>query len=111
MNYPDLQSFKVRLGGEFAASVLTNYLKPQLATIYMKQPVSAFLLKNRIRKASDGNIEILEAFWGTEHNWPYLDLVHPILIYADLTASADVRNIETAGIIYEQELTRFIRED
>jgi hypothetical protein len=38
-------------------------------------------------------------------------LVHPILIYADLMASGDPRNIETAQIIYEQELAQYFRED
>jgi len=59
------------------------------------------LLNNKIRKDPDGKIEILEAFWyfdfGGEHN----DLVNPILIYADLLATGDPRNIETTELIYE----------
>ena len=34
-----------------------------------------------------------------------------LLIYADLLGTGDERNIETAEIIYERELAKFIRED
>jgi len=39
------------------------------------------------------------------------DTVHPILVYADLIASGDKRNIEIANMIYEKEITGLIRED
>ncbi|MCK4264123.1 MAG: hypothetical protein KAX27_04190 [Candidatus Aminicenantes bacterium] len=32
------------------------------------------------------------------------------MIYADLLATGKVRNIETARILYEKELDRFVRE-
>ena len=32
----------------------------------------------------------------------YEDLVHPILIYADLLATGNERNIETAKMIYDK---------
>ncbi len=40
-----------------------------------------------------------------------IGLAPPLLIYADLLATGDTRNIETARMIYEQELTGLIRED
>ena len=47
---------------------------------------------------------------------PYITLhdeniVHPILVYADLIASGDKRNIEIANMIYEREIIGLIRED
>jgi len=37
-------------------------------------------------------------------------MVHPILAYADLMATGDQRNRETAGIIYEQHIARLVRK-
>jgi hypothetical protein len=117
-NLRNLQAF---WGGEVAANKLTKYLKPQDITIYAIKPVNKLILKNKMQKDPKGNIELLEVFWRTmrqqdmfRRTEPYPeepDLVHPILIYADLMATGDPRNIETAEIIYERELDRFIRED
>lgn len=109
--HTELHTFKAYWGGEIAATMLTKYLKPQIVTIYTKQPLGKLLLKNKIKKDPNGDIEILKAFWKFEYNWPHPNLVHPLLIYADLLATGDARNIETARIIYDQELTRLIRED
>ena len=108
--HAELNHFKAYWGGEIAAAILTKYLKPQIATIYTGQPLGKLLLKNRIKNDPNGNIEILKVFWKFEYLWQHNNLVHPILIYADLLATGDARNIETARIIYEQELTGFIRE-
>jgi hypothetical protein len=99
-------------GGEIAAAKLAQYLKPQTATIYTRELKVLFewLIKNRIRQDPDGNIEILRKFWKFEPDWEYPNLTHPVLIYADLLATADARNIETAKIIYDKEIARLIRE-
>ena len=111
----ELTDFGAFWGGEVAAAYLTKYLKPTMVTIYAKEP-GRLALAHRLKKDPDGNVEILKIFW----NFHYLrhtpipdhtDLVHPILIYADLLATGDERNIETAEIIYERELARLIRED
>lgn len=98
-------------GGELAAAKLTKYLKPQYITVYIKHRyLNDFLLQNRLKKDINGEIEILKYFWkqtGMNEN----NLVPPILIYADLMATADQRNIETAKMIYEQYIVRHIRED
>ena len=100
-------------GGEVAANMLTKHLKPQNITVYMTNFKAGFrfLIVNRLQRDPEGDIEIIETFWNFEHEWQYDCIVHPILIYADLLATGDARNIETAEMIYEQELTRFIRED
>ena len=99
-------------GGEVAAAKIGNYLKPETVTVYVKQQLlNDFLLKNRLKRDANGEVEILKLFWDpadlAEHN----GLVHPILIYADLIATANQRNIEAARAIYEQDVVRFIRED
>ncbi len=98
-------------GGEVAAAKITQYLKPQLVTIYTKEKPAELILENRLRKDPKGNVEILKVFWDTEYNRPQPDLVPPLLVYADLLATGDARNIETARIIYDQEITRLIGED
>ena len=96
-------------GGEIAAAKLTKYLKPLVITIYVKGNPGRLILKHKIMKEPNGNIELLKAFWDFEYEWEFPNLVHPILIYADLLATGDARNIETAEIIYDKELARFIR--
>ena len=112
----ELANFGAYWGGEIAAAKLTEYLKPQVMTIYTREKPGKLMLMHKLRKDPNGNIEIIKTFWNFTSDWTRLDnthhdLVHPILIYADLLATGDARNIETAEIIYEQEITRFIREN
>ena len=107
----EIENFNVFWGGEVAAAWLTEYLKPQKITIYANQPINRFLMKNKIKKDPNGDIEILRVFWNFEANWHEKKVVPPLLIYADLLATGEARNIETARMIYGKELNRYIRED
>jgi hypothetical protein len=51
-----------------------------------------------------------EKFWRFEAP-EYPDLVPPLLIYADLLATADDRNIETARKLYDERLAELIETD
>ena len=105
-----LDALGAQWGGEVAAARLTQYLKPEIVTIYTtNQHLNQFLLENRLRKDPAGDVEVLERFWKPEGQ--YEDLVHPLLIYADLIATGNQRNLETAKMIYEQHIVRLIRED
>jgi hypothetical protein len=97
-------------GGEVAAARLTDYLKPELITIYAREKPARLLLKNKLKENATGNTEILRVFWQPECNWEEKELVNPLLVYADLLATGDPRNIEVARIIYEQRLAGFVRE-
>lgn len=59
-------------------------------------------------KDEHGNLEVLQKFWDFEFSQvdKQVALVPPLLIYADLIATADVRNIETAQIIRERFLDK-----
>jgi len=99
-------------GGEVAAAEMGNYLKPQTITVYLKQELlNEFLLKNRLKRDTNGDVEILKVFWDPTQLTGHKGLAHPILTYADLIATANQRNIEAAKAIYEQDVVRFIRED
>ena len=107
-----LDPFKAQWGGEVAAAKLTQYLQPQIITIYAApQELDKLLIKNRLKRDQIGDVEILKRFWKPAEIWKYEDLVHPILIYADLLATGNERNIETAKMIYDQHIVQLIRED
>jgi len=94
------------LGGEPAAALLTEHLTPEVATIYDGGGFAALARKLRPAKDERGNLEVLERFWRFAHaevlpGWP---LVPPLLVYADLLATADARNLETAELVREKFL-------
>ena len=108
----DLQNTQAYWGSEVAADKLTHYLKHQMITLYvMEERATQFKITNRLRKDPDGDIEILKTFWDVQSELNQADIVNPILVYADLIASGDPRNIETAQILYERELAEHFRED
>ncbi|MCK4947193.1 MAG: hypothetical protein KAS46_02340 [Candidatus Aureabacteria bacterium] len=99
-------------GGEVAAARLTKYLKPQNIIIYVKQNyLKDLVIANRLKKDIHGETEIFKCFWKQIGQNEFQDIVHPILVYADLMATGDRRNIETARMIYEQHIFRYIKED
>ncbi|MBW6493187.1 MAG: hypothetical protein K0B16_01285 [Burkholderiaceae bacterium] len=91
-------------GGEVAAEKLTGYLKAEKLTLYVKDRPDPLILANRLRPERDGEIEILEAFWiPDEANG---DIAPPLVVYADLMASTDPRNIEAAELIRDRYLAK-----
>ncbi|WP_233805383.1 type IV toxin-antitoxin system AbiEi family antitoxin [Paraburkholderia sp. HP33-1] len=100
----------LRLGGEVAAEDLTHQLKASRTTIYTQSPVtSEFILKARLRPDDFGDVEILEAFWPRSSvkvsgSIVARPLVHPLLVYADLVATGDSRNLSVASQIYDEHL-------
>jgi hypothetical protein len=91
-----------RWGGEVAAARLTNYLKPAASTIYLNpqqgdEALTTLVKRHRLRADPNGNVEVLDTFWNFQqpHGTPP-DLVPPLLVYADLMATLDPRNLEVA---------------
>lgn len=103
----DLTAFDMWLGGEPAAALLTKYLRPEVVTVYGDTRFDALARKIHPAKDEHGNLELLQVFW--HFNVPRYDkryrLAPPLLIYADLVATADPRNLETAEMIRERFLT------
>lgn len=98
-------------GGEVAAAKTTQYLKPEIITIYTHETLGELLAQNKLRRDPKGEIEILKAFWKRDAERDNLKTVHPLLIYADLIATGEDRNLEAAKIIREDEIDRLIREN
>jgi len=97
----DITRFNAKWGGEKAAAIMTNYLRPEIYTIYARIPINDLILQMRLRARPKGKIEIRERFWNFEDEEYIRERVHSILVYADLLATGDQRNIETAKIIYD----------
>jgi hypothetical protein len=100
----DPKEYDIYWGGEIGANFLTKHLKPKIETIYTNQNINKLILKNRFIKNETGDVEILEKFWNFNYREENINIVPPLLIYADLIRIPDERNIATAKIIYEQEI-------
>ncbi len=109
-------------GGETAAAKYTDYLKPKVATVYLPEEKRPQLLREaRLRKATDGagdmagTVLIYRPFWPEQFTALYTKeergLVHPILVYADLIATGDPRNMEMARKLYDEYIAGYNRED
>jgi hypothetical protein len=92
-------------GGEPAASLLTNYLTPEKFALYTKGSWQEVMRALKLAPVENGDIEVLEIFWKEKERHREKYIVPPLLIYADLMASRLGRNIETAKIIRDHELS------
>lgn len=97
-------------GGEVAAAKLTGHLRPEQKTIYADRVVPEILAKFALKKDLNGDLEMLRKFWSFDDESAKNGIVPPLLVYADLIASGDDRNIETAEIIYDTTISRLIGE-
>jgi len=116
----NIEEYGAYWGGEVAAAKYTNYLQPQIATVYLpKEAGNKLLAKAKLHKANGfaeneaGLVRIFRPFWpiDTLQEDNNEGLVHPILVYADLIETGDARNIETARMIYEQHINQYIGTD
>lgn len=103
----DLTSTKACWGGEVAADMMTGYLNPSEILIYRRGSafLSSLVREKKLRRVKEGNIKIRRKFW----NFNETDIIAPpLLVYADLLATAKSRNIEAAQIIYDEHLAGLV---
>jgi hypothetical protein len=103
----DVKLYQAQWGGEVAADKLTKYLKPNFFTLYLygkelKTNITKLIVENRLIPDPNGDIEVLEAYWDFDDTDFLPEIVPDLLVYADLVASNDPRNLETAKIIYSK---------
>ena len=92
-------------GGEPAADILINYLKPQYFTVYTKETRQGIMQGYRWIPDEQGDIFVYHKFW----DYPTDDKkgIAPLpMIYADLMETGDSRCVETANQIYEKYLRK-----
>ena len=98
-------------GGEPAARLLVQHLRPGVLTLYAEKMPARLLVAQRMVNASaalaDGRVvELRKPFWGTLPADGPPGIVPPALVYADLLATGDGRCLETAEMIYDRCLAR-----
>lgn len=86
-------------GGEPAADILTNYLRPEKFVLYTKESRADLMKNYRLIPAKDGEIEVLNMFWVHDEK---ANTAPPVLIYADLLLEGGKRNTETAEKIFNE---------
>lgn len=91
-------------GGEPGAAIKTNYLRPTNFTIYADTNWQRFTSEFGLVPDEDGDVEILQLFWQEEIKYREKAIVPTLLIYADLMSSGYDRNIETAKMIFDNDL-------
>jgi hypothetical protein len=104
----DLNEVDASWGGEVAAALVANYLKPETQTLYTNSNLAQLQLKFGWKRDPNGEIEVLKKFWTSIHNPINQNIVPMLLIYADLLVSKDERNIETAEMIYDRYIAQSI---
>ena len=85
-------------GGEPAADILTNYLRPAIFTLYSTETRNELIKTYHFIPDVNGNIEIYKPFETITEGHK----IAPLLVYADLLNSGDSRNFEVAQKIKEQ---------
>ena len=106
-NWKDIPNNHFYWGAEPAGALLTDFLRPEIFTIYTKENKTGIMKELRLIPDRNGNVEMMDVFWQT----PMFDFqngknitVPPLLVYAELIKSLDSRNRETAERIKEKFL-------
>ena len=100
----DLDPHLSRWGGEPAADLITEYLRPGYLTIYTRYSRPEAMKSLRLLPDDAGHLELFRTFWTREledhasetFSRPTVPIV---LAYADLAASDDPRNAEVAATL------------
>lgn len=85
-------------GGEPAADILTNHLRPEIFKVYTNESRIDLIRKYQLIPDIDGEIEVLEMFWKPTEG----RTAPPLLVYADLILEGSKRNTETAVKIFDE---------
>lgn len=98
-------------GGEPGADLLTGNFRPEVLTLYTREATSTICQELEAAPDPEGSIEILDMFWDPaelegsgDATGRTVEHVPPLLIYADLVASADPRARRAAKKIWDRYL-------
>ncbi len=90
-------------GGEPAADLLTNDLKPVQYLLYTKKNRAELMKELKLMPDENGKVEIREPYWTIENVLP--NIAPRLVIYTDLIVTGDPRNIKIAEEIYAEATT------
>src|SRR3990167_3853110 len=101
-------------GAEPAAALLTDYLRPDVLTLYAdKLPGLLAARMKFLKEPAPGHtavVEVRKRFWNFPGDPAYTNVVPPLLVYADLLATGDARCIETAKMVYDAYVARLFTQ-
>ncbi|MCZ7564347.1 MAG: type IV toxin-antitoxin system AbiEi family antitoxin [Burkholderiales bacterium] len=101
-------------GGEPAAALLTEYLRPGELTIYAAKLPGLLAAQKRFQKGpapgQAAAVDVRRRFWNFPGDPDHPDLTPPVLVYADLLATGDARCMETAQLVYDAHVARLLDE-
>ena len=90
-------------GGEPAADLLTNDLKPVEYILYTKKNRVELMKELKLIPEENGKVEIREPYWTVENELP--NIAPGLVVYTDLMVTGDPRNIKIAEEIYAEATT------
>ncbi len=90
-------------GGEAAGAILTDYLNPEILTIYTTELRNELIKNYQLIPDPNGNVIAYKMFWNDDEVRND-KTVNPLLAYANLINVGDKRCVETANIIYDKYL-------
>ncbi|MFO0710824.1 MAG: type IV toxin-antitoxin system AbiEi family antitoxin [Sandaracinus sp.] len=93
-----------RWGGGAGAHRLTGYYRGDRTVIYVRKPDVAALRKLPLIPDPTGEVTLVQAPGPRAFEGPNAEVVHPLLVYADLLAEGHDRAREAAAEIYETYL-------
>lgn len=106
------------IGGELAASMLTEYLRPISATLHLNKNVDNrhIAVKLKLKPDPEGNIALLQSFGHDEERSNEFrelnkNLIHPLLIHAELVRTGNSRLQEIAQIIYDRYIEKLAQKN
>ena len=105
----DLKDLNALWGGETAAAIETGYLEPEIATVYLEEKINDLVLRFKLKRDPHGKIEIFRKFWQFQLEEQRDQTVPLPLIYADLLATGNARNVQTARELRDKKLDRYLR--
>jgi hypothetical protein len=98
----DIDYNQTRWGGEPAADIMTNYLKPEILTLYTTEKRMDLIKKYKLVPDDNGNIRVYNKILSNDEM--NKKTVHPLIVYADLINTIDPRTDELANMIYNEYL-------
>lgn len=89
-------------GGEPAADLLTNDLKPLEYIIYTKKNRTELMKQFKLIPDENGKVEIREPYWTIAGALP--NIAPRLVVYTDLIETGDARNIKAAKEVYAKTI-------
>ena len=96
-----INRMKTVWGGEPAGDLLTNYLQPGELTLFTEEEKKELMVHYGLMPDKEGNVHVYEKFWKTTKE---TETAPPILVYADLINTNDKRCLETANILFNEQI-------